>query len=33
MREADKRPERLNKLAGTRTVDGYNGRSNGGEHD
>ena len=33
MREADKRPERLNKLAGTKTIDGYNGRRNGGEHD
>ena len=33
MREADKRPERLNKLVGKKAIDGYNGRSNGGEHD
>ena len=34
MNEADKRPERLNRLLGTQAkVDGYNGRRNGGEHD
>lgn len=34
MNEADKNPDRLNRIAGTVTkIDGYNGRRNGGEHD